>query len=156
MTGESGQGALDHLVRGLASSTRHNALAYGYSLATTGSFGMLAALGHRPGVVDVFLFGIGGAVTFTLATAGVTQGFRVGREEEPRVVQALGASLGFVSVTGGIGLAALVGWTAEGWVPWLVAPFAASSVYLLLSALEFVVARWVAEEADLELEEADG
>jgi hypothetical protein len=34
--------ALDDLVRGLASSTRHNALAYGYSLATTGTFGALA------------------------------------------------------------------------------------------------------------------
>jgi len=154
MARRSGEGAVDHLVRGLASSTRHNALAYGYSLTTTGSFGMLAALGHRPSVSDVFLFGVGAALTFTLATVGVTRGFRVGQEEEPRVVQALGASFGLVSVCGGIGLAALVGWAAGGWIPWLAAPFAASAVYLLLSAVEFVVARGVADSAELELEEA--
>jgi hypothetical protein len=149
-------GAVDHLVRGLASSTRHNALAYGYSLATTGSFGVLAALDHPPDVLDVFLFGIGAALTFTLATVGVTHGFKVRREEEPPVVQALGASFGVASVSGGIGLAALVGWAASGWIAWLVGPFAASGVYLLLTALEFVLARWITESAGLELEHADG
>lgn len=140
-----------HFLRGLASSTRHNALAYGYSLTTTGSFGVLTALDHTPHVSDVILFGIGGAVTFTLATTGVTRGFRVAQEEEPRVVQAIGASFGAVSVSGGVGLAALVGWGTSGWVPWLLGPFAASSVYLMLSALEFVAARRISEAADLEL-----
>jgi hypothetical protein len=155
MTRRSPEGAADHLLRGLASSARHNALAYGYSLTTTGSFGMLAALGGAPSVLDVFLFGIAGSLTFMLATVGLTRGFTVGREEEPRVVQALGASFGVVSVCGGIGLAALVAWAAGGWVAWFVGPFAASGVYLLLSALEFVAARVVAESAELELEKAD-
>ncbi|HET8752679.1 MAG TPA: hypothetical protein VFM43_09190 [Gaiellaceae bacterium] len=146
--------AAEHLVRGLASSTRHNALAYGYSLATAGAFGVLTALDGAPHVGEIFLFGAGGALTFTLATAGVTRGFRVGEEEEPRIVQALGASFGFLSVTGGIGAAALVGWASSGWIPWLVGPFAASSVYLLLGALEFVAARRISETADLELEDA--
>jgi hypothetical protein len=147
--------ALDDLVRGLAASTRHNALAYGYSLATTGAFGALAALDHAPDVADIFLFVIGGSVTFTLATVSLTRGFRVGQEDEPRVVHALAASFGVISVTGGIGLAALVGWAADGWIPWLVAPFAASSVYLLLSALEVVLARRIADRAELKLESAD-
>jgi hypothetical protein len=156
MRGRDGGEATEHLMRGLASSTRHNALAYGYSLTTTASFGVLAALDHAPSVVDVFLFGIAGALTFTLATVGVTHGFRVGREEEPRVVQALGASFGVLSICGGIGLAALVGWAASGCIAWFVGPFVASGVYLLLTALEFVVARGVSEVADLELKEADG
>ena len=89
-----------------------------------------------------------------LATVGLTQGFTVGRKEEPRVVQALGASFGVVSVCGGIGLAVLVGEAASGWIAWFVGPFAASGAYLLLSALEFVLARGVAERAELELDEA--
>lgn len=144
--------ALDDLVRGLASSTRHNALAYGYSLVTTGAFGAVAALGGAPDVPDIFLFAVAGSVTFTLATVGLTRGFRVGQEDEPRVVHALAASFGLISVTGGIGLATLVGWAADGWVAWLVAPFAASSVYLLLSALEVVLARRIADRAELELQ----
>jgi hypothetical protein len=148
-------GALDDLVRGLASSTRHNALAYGYSLATTGAFGALAALDHAPEVADIFLFAIGGSVTFTLATVGLTRGFRVAQEDEPRVVHALAASFGLISVTGGIGLAVLVGWATKGWVPWLLAPFAASGGYLLLSALEVVLGRRIAERAELELEQAE-
>jgi hypothetical protein len=148
--------AVDHLARGLASSARHNALAYGYSLTTTASFGTLAALDHAPSVLDVFLFAIGGSLTFMLATVGLTRGFTVGREEEPRVVQALAASFGVVSVCGGIGLAALVGWLATGWVAWLVGPFAASGVYLLLSAIELAVGRGIADRADLDLDEEAG
>ena len=82
MTGRSRDGAAEHLVRGLASSTRHNALAYGYSLTTTGSFGLLAALADAPSVLYVFLFGIAGSLTFMLATVGLTQGFTLGRAEE--------------------------------------------------------------------------
>jgi hypothetical protein len=156
MRGRDGGEATEHLMRGLASSTRHNALAYGYSLTTTGAFGLLAALDGTPSVLDVFLFGIAGSLTFMLATVGLTHGFRLGRAEEPRVVQALGASFGAVSVCGGLALAALVGWTASGWIAWFVGPFAASGVYLLLTALEFVVARGVAEVAELELEEEAG
>ncbi len=61
-------------------------------------------------------------MTFTLATVELTRGFRVGREDEPRVVHALAASFGLISVTGGIGLATLVDWAADGWIAWLVAP----------------------------------
>lgn len=146
---------LNHLARGLASSTRHNALAYGYSLTISGAFGVIESLDHTPRVGDVFLFGLGAALTFTLASAGITKGFRVRREDEPQVVQAMGASVELVSVSGGIGAAALVGWAASGWIAWLVGPFAASSAYLFLAALELAVARRVSEEADLELEHAD-
>lgn len=144
-----------HLARGLASSTRHNALAYGYSLTISGTFGVLDRLDGAPRVLDVFLYGLGAALTFTLASAGLTKGFTERREEEPPVVQAIGASVEFVSVSGGIGAAAFVGCAADGWVAWLVGPFAASSAYLLLAALELAVARGVSEKADLELEEAD-
>src|SRR5262249_22536211 len=61
-----------HVVRGLGASTRHNALAYGYSLATTGAFDVLAASTGSYHPLEIFLFAIGGAVTFTIATASTT------------------------------------------------------------------------------------
>src|SRR5581483_11370500 len=135
------QAAHEHFVRGVGESTRHNALAYGYSLALTGTFGLLTSLDRRPHVLDVFLFGIGGSLTFAIANAAVTRGFTVRVAREPPIVLAFGSSLGFVSISGTLGIAALVAWGLGGWVAWLVAPFAASSAYLLLSALELVLAR---------------
>lgn len=132
-----------HFVRGLGASTRHNALAYGYSLALTGTFGLLTILDRTPHVVDVFLFGAGGSLTFLVANALATRGFTVGIEREPEIVRALGSSLGFLSISGALGAAALLAWGLHGWAAWFVSPFAASAAYLVLSALEFVAARYV-------------
>ena len=141
MTDEPERAIHEHVVRGVGSSTRHNALAYGYSLALTGTFGVLTTLDHTPHVGDVFLFGVGGSVTFAIANTLATRGFTVRADSEPPIVRALASSLGFISVSGALGIAALLGWALAGWVAWLVAPFAASGVYLVLSAFEFVVAR---------------
>jgi hypothetical protein len=141
MTSEERRAAHEHFVRGIGESTRHNALAYGYSLALTGAFGLLTILDRSPHVADVFLFGIGGSVTFAIANAAVTHGFRVRVEREPPIVLAFGSSFGVVSVSGSLGVAALVAWGLRGWPAWLVAPFACSGSYLVLSALEFVLAR---------------
>jgi hypothetical protein len=132
----------EHFVRGLGEATRHNSLAFGYSLALTGAFGVLAIL-VKPTVVDVFLFGIGGSLTFTIANVAVTRGFTVQVEGEPPIVRAIGTSVSFASVSGGIGAAALFAWVLGGWPAWLVGSFAASAVYLVLTALELVLARGV-------------
>jgi len=130
-----------HLLRGLGASTRHNALAYGYSLALTGAFGILAYSAGPTRPLDVFLFGIGGSASFTVATATTTQGFRQRVGEQPAIVRALGSSLGFVSVCGAIASVWLVGWALGNWLAWLLGAFAASCVYLVLSALELTVAQ---------------
>jgi hypothetical protein len=146
----------EHFIRGLGASTRHNALAYGYSLALTGTFGLLTILDRSPHVLDVFLFGVGGTLTFLIANAATTRGFRVKVAREPAIIRSLSSSLGFLSVLGALGVAALVAWGARGWAAWLVAPFAASAVYLVLSALEFVLARAIRSLAGREeLEERE-
>jgi hypothetical protein len=129
-----------HVLSGLGASTRHNALAYGYSLAVTGAFGILDVSVGRPRALDVFLFAFGAAVTFMLANANTTRGFRRRVREEPPLVRAVGSSLGFVSV-GAIAGAWLVSWAVGSWPAWLVGAFVASGIYLLLSALELGFAR---------------
>jgi hypothetical protein len=147
---EQERGITGHLVRGLGSSTRQNALAYGYSLALTGAFGMLTAVDRSPHVVDIFLFALGGASTFTVANVVVTRGFKIRVAEEPPVVLALGTSLGFFSIAGALGVTALLAWTLHGWLAWLVGPFAASAVYLALTAVELTLARKVREVVGIE------
>jgi drug/metabolite transporter (DMT)-like permease len=107
----------------------------------TGAFAVLtyAAPSARP--LEIFLFGLGGAASFTIANAATARGFRKRVREEPPIVRAVGSSLGFVSVAGAIAIAWLVGWALGGWSAWLLGGFAASAVYLLLSALELATAR---------------
>jgi hypothetical protein len=143
VTSEEERAAHEHFVRGLGESTRHNALAYGYSLALTGTFGLLTILDRRPHVLDIFLFGIGGTITFTIANAAVTRGYRVRVAREPPIVLAFGTSFGFISVSGALGAAALTAWALHGWPAWFLGPFVASAAYLLLSALELLLARAV-------------
>jgi MFS family permease len=133
----------EHFRRGLGESTRHNSLAYGYSLALTGSFGMLALLAGPTSAGDIFAFGVGGALTFSVANAAVTEGFTTKIEDEPPIVLALGTSFGFASVAAAIGAAAFFAWLLPDWLGWGVGAFAASLVYLVITAFEFVLARGV-------------
>jgi hypothetical protein len=130
----------EHFVRGVGESARHNSLAYGYSLALTGAFGVLSVLDHTT-VARIFLFGLGGSLAFTIINPLVTRGFTYRVEGEPPIVLSLGTSFGFFSVTSSVGLAALASWLLSGWLAWLVGTFVASAGYLVLSALQFVLAR---------------
>ena len=130
----------EHFVRGVGESTRHNSLAYGYSLALTGSFGVLNLL-DRTTVFNIILFGIGASLAFSIANPLVTRGFTTRVEREPPIVLTLGTSLGFFSVTLAILSAAGAGWLFGDWVAWLVGAFAASLGYLVLTAAQFVLAR---------------
>lgn len=139
-----------HYVRGLASSTRQNSLAYGYSIAMTGAFGMLDVADRSPRVGDIFLFALGAGLTFTVMNVVVTRGFRVRVPEEQPVVLALGTAFGFFSVVGALGATWLVAWGLGGWAAWLVGPFVASAVYLLLTSAELLLARGLRAVAGIE------
>jgi hypothetical protein len=58
-------------------------------------------------------------------------------------VLALGTSFGFASVAAAIGAAAFFAWLLPDWLGWGVGAFAASLVYLVITAFEFVLARGV-------------
>jgi hypothetical protein len=143
-------GFLDHYWRGLGLSARNNPLAYGFSVAITGSFGVLARLAGMPTVADVFLFVFGACLPFAVLNPVVTQGFRERVEREPPMVVALGTSFSIVSATAGVGAAALLGWALSGWAAWLAASFAAAAVYLLAAALEIALGRGVHSVAGTE------
>jgi hypothetical protein len=131
----------DHYLRGLNSVARNNAIAYGYSLTITASYGMLAVLGHRPTVWRIFAFIAGAGAAFALANAAVTKGYRETQEPEAPLVRALGSSFGIVSSSAGVAACALVGWALDGWFPWLLGPLVATLAYVLLAGLEIALAR---------------
>lgn len=136
-------GFREHYVRGLGLSARNNSLAYGYSVTVTGSYGTLSRLAGPTSVADIFLFVVGASLPFAILNAAVTRGFRRRVDREPPLVVALGTSFSVVSATGAVGAASLIAWQLEGWPAWLLAPFAAAAVYLLLAALEIAAGRGV-------------
>lgn len=128
-----------HYVRGLQTSARGNAPAYGYSVTITASFGILSALRGPPNVPEIFLFAAGAIAGFALVEAVITGGFRHGLEDEPSAVKALGGSISVLSVGGALAGALVVG-RLLGSPAWPLGAFLATVLYLCLFALEISVA----------------
>jgi hypothetical protein len=140
----------DHFSRGLGESARTNGLAYGYSVALTGAYIVLQSEASSPDVLDAFLFGLGASITFALAGAFVTRGFRQPVEREAPVVLALGTALGILSISAATGSCALLALAVDGHLAWFLGPLVASAIYLVVSALELLLARGVHEVAGTE------
>ncbi len=125
-------------------SVRNNASAYGYSITITVSFGVVSNLAGTPGLGELFLYAAGAITAFTAVEGVATRGFRVRpRGETPEVV-ALGSAIGYLSVLGGAGTAALSATLLATAVGWFVAAFLATVAYLLAVALEMLAARRLA------------
>jgi hypothetical protein len=131
----------EHYVRGLGMSARNNALAFGYSVAATASFGMLVHTDGPPTVLDIFMFVLGSGIAFAAVNALVTRGFRERAEQEPPVVVALSTSLAVVSISAAVGMVLLLGWGVGGWAAWLLGALLGTWVYLSIAALEMALAR---------------
>jgi membrane-associated phospholipid phosphatase len=129
-----------HYRRAFGVSTRNNALALGYSVAATGSFGVLTKL-DPPSIADIFLFAAGACVVLGAVNVIVTRGFQQRAETEPRLVLATATSFSAISSTAAIALAALFGWQVGGWEAWLFGPLCATFGYLAVSAVEIAGAR---------------
>src|SRR5436305_4402149 len=131
----------EHYVRGLGMSARNNALAYGYSITATASFGMLAHSAGPLSVLRIFVFVAGNGVAFAGVNSLVTRGYRERVEEEPPLVVALSTSFSILSISAAVGLVALLGWAVGGWVAWFLGAMLGTWIYLSVSALEMAVAR---------------
>ena len=132
-----------HYMRGLGMSAHNNALAYGYSVTMTTCFGMLVHTDGPASVLRLFMFVVGSSIAFAGINALVTRGYRERVEREPPVVISLATSFSVVSISAGVGIAALFGWGVGGWVAWLLGSLLATWAYLALAALEMALSRRV-------------
>ncbi len=126
--------------RGMLEAVRGNSTAYGYSVVITSTFGVLTALHGAPEVRDVFIFLAGAAGGFTLVEAVASGGFRHVERAEPAEVVLLGTAFNIVSMASGLGAATVTGYLVDPWPAWLLAPFAGTSVYLVVVGLEMAIA----------------
>ena len=126
--------------RGLQTSVRNNAAAYGYSITVTLSFAALAAELGGPTVGQVFLFGAGAVSGFVVVEGAATGLFRHRVRGEPAEVVVIGSALGFASVGLGVGAAALTGEVVGGGAAWPIGPFLGTVAYLLVVGVEMALA----------------
>jgi hypothetical protein len=131
----------EHYVRGLGMAARNNALAYGYSVTATGSFGILTEIDGPSSVGRIFLFVAGAGIAFAALNALVTRGYRQRVDQEPPVVVALATSFSLVSSAAAVGVAGLLGWALGGWVAWLLGSLLPTWAYIAVSALEIALSR---------------
>lgn len=129
-------GFSDNFMRGLHASAHNNASAYGYSVAITASFGILASVTGTPSVPEIFAFAVGAVASVALVEGVASGGFRHSLEEESSRVRALGSSLSVFSVCLSLLGALIASWLVSGWPAWLLGAFLTSLTYLLTFAIE--------------------
>lgn len=126
--------------RGLRSTVGRESTTFGFSILVTVTFGILQASEGTPDAGRVFLYAVGAALSFALLEAVLSGGYRRPMPQHRTRVQAVGSSMNVVSVLGGLGAGWLVGVLIAHAMVWLVAPFLAATVYLLLESLETALA----------------
>jgi hypothetical protein len=132
------------LNRGLQTSVRNNASAYGYSVTITTTFAVSQALVGSPTVGQIFLFLFGAVVAFGVVELLATRGFTERMRVEPGDVIAFGGMFSFVSCGLALGVAALGAELIGSGLAWPVTSFAATVVLLVLSGVELAVAERIA------------
>jgi hypothetical protein len=126
--------------RGVRTSLRINAAAYGYSVTITSTFGVLSVELGTPGVGEVFLFLFGAVVAFTVVDAVVSRGFRERLRGEPPEVVALGSAFGFASAGLSVGAAAVLGSILATGAAWPLGSFGATATFLSMAGVEMGLA----------------
>lgn len=127
-------------MRGIRTSIRYNAGAYGYSVLITATFGALTALDGSPQIPHLFLFVSGAAIAFAVIEAVGSDFFRERVRGDPPQVVVLGSAFALLSLSAGLGAGCLVGWAIDPWPSWILGPFAATVAYLLVLGLELTLA----------------
>ena len=136
--------------RELRLSLRNNSGAFGYSVMITSTMAMLSSVEGPPRPAQIVFFLLGAVASFALIEAVATRAFTRSLEDEDTAVIALGASLNLLSIAGGVGVAAGLAVLLPVNLTWLLAPFAASVTYVLVTAVEVSAARRIEEKRRVE------
>ncbi|MFR9806984.1 hypothetical protein ACL02T_32515 [Pseudonocardia sp. RS010] len=141
----------------LATSTLHNSAAFGFSIAITGSFGVVQTVVGSPAVLTILVFAVSAAAALGLVEAVVTNGFRVRVKAVPAEVTMLATAQNLVSVALAILAVTGVAVLLRSWAAWPVGGATAALVYLFAESAEMVLAEVVQRRrGDPEAESEEG
>ncbi len=137
------------LLRGLNTSVTANAQAFGFSITITATFGVVSSTEGSPSLPEIFAFALAAVAAFSLLNL-VTAKLVMAKEpaEEPDRVVLVSTATDFLAVGLALGAAVGVRYAVGGWGAWLLTPFAAAVVYVLMQALEITAGLHQADRAD--------
>ena len=122
----------------LRTTLRKTAAAYGYTLTIATTVAVLTTTRGKPHTSELFLFVAGGIAGFAILD-GVLQAVAIPGDEEPEQAFPFAGTLNFVSVIAALATATGVARGLHSSLAWLLAPMAATVVYMLLVALQITL-----------------
>ncbi|GAA1425855.1 hypothetical protein [Agrococcus citreus] len=128
------------ILRALRSTTGRESTTFGFSILVTVAFALAQTVEGAPGVPEIFLYAAGAVMSFTVLTGLLSGGFRKPMPQHRTETLALATSLNIVSVGAGLACALPVLHLADGGWAWALAPFVATTVYLVMESVETAIA----------------
>ena len=119
----------------LRTTLRRTAAAYGYTLTIATTVAVLTTVRGTPQTPELLLFVVGGIAAFA-ALDGCLQALPGNEDEEPEHAFPFAGALNFVSVTAALAAATALAHSIHSALAWLLAPMAATAIYMLLVALQ--------------------
>lgn len=130
------------LAQGLNASVHGNAQAFGFSITVTVSFGVVSVLHPAPGVWDLFLFAMAAVLAFSLLNVLVVLALHDADRSVPGERAVLvGTATDFLAVGAAVGAAVGIGHLVDGTLAWILTPFVAGAVYVLVQSVELAIGR---------------
>jgi hypothetical protein len=130
---------------------RNTAAAYGYTLSTAATIGVLTEVAGKPDAGRLFLFAIGGVTAFVLLEALIA-GLRTPAPQPPEQAFPFAGVLNAASVCAALGMAVLVAHFVRSPLAWFLAQMSTTAIYMLVVAVEVtVVAAVLRRSSDVRL-----
>lgn len=140
-------GVVRRLEQGLNSSVSGNAQAFGFSITITVSYGVCDLVQPTPGLVDLLVFALAGVAAFAGLNIAVVAllGSDCSDNSSTRAML-VGTATDFIAVGGAVGAAIGINQLVTRWPAWLLTPFAAGIVYVLVQSVELAIGRSEADD----------
>lgn len=116
-----------------------NAQAFGFSITVTVTFGVLTSTQDPPTRPELIGFALSGVAAFSLLNLLAVYLPTSHSGAEPTRVLLLATATDFLAVGGGVGTAMGINAVFSGWVAWVLSPFCAGLVYVLVQGIELAV-----------------
>lgn len=134
------------LLQGLDASVTGNAQAFGFSITVTVTFGVLSARGN-PSSAELVGFALSGVLAFSLLNLAVARLLSErGSPSDSTRGMLLGTATDALAVGGAVSSALGVRAATHGLLSWLLAPFVAGIIYVLVQSVELAVGQQESED----------
>jgi hypothetical protein len=117
---------------------RNTAAAYGYTLSSAATIGVLTEMAGRPDAGRLFLFALGGVTAFALLEA-LLAGLRTSAPQPPEQAFPFAGALNAASVCAALGMATLVAHFVRSPLAWFLAQMSTTAIYMLVVAVEVTI-----------------